>query len=238
MRQGSTWRCATLDSRVLGAKIPGWWLAGPRRSSGSVIRARRAWLRQIRTKGIIPYLPWMSIWFDSAGWLPRQPFSIAIDYFYPGQETDRRREIFRRSSMIDGEGRGGRDILIRWRSIIRTGFDIYILRRRIDEFSLGFGDGRRFWREREGDCNVTSRDLGRNVCPLEEGFHINCFTKSVHKVWCNVIPFYALLDHIYIYIPGEICNVSWKHSSYTGIQGRCFEVALALKKAGKKECNR
>lgn len=37
-------------------------------------------------------------------------------------------------------------------------------------------------REREGDCNVTSRDLGRNVCPLEEGFHINCFTKSVHKV--------------------------------------------------------
>lgn len=106
------------------------------------------------------------------------------------------------STFVDDrwEGEGGRDILIRWRSIIRTGFDIYILRRRIDEFSLGFGDGRRFWREREGDCNVTSRDLGRNVCPLEEGFHINCFTKSVHKVWCNVIPFYALLDHIYIYI--------------------------------------
>lgn len=35
-----------------------------------------------------------------------------------------------------------------------------------------------------------------------------------------------------IYIPGEICNVSWKHSSYTGIQERCFEVAL---KEGKKE---
>lgn len=44
------------------------------------------------------------------------------------------------------------------------------IRRRIDEFSLDFGDGG----ERERDS--------RNVCILEEGFHINCFTKSVHKV--------------------------------------------------------
>lgn len=144
------------------------------------------------------------------------------------------------STFVDDrwEGEGGRDILIRWRSIIRTGFDIYILRRRIDEFSLGFGDGRRFWREREGEIVTWRREIqGEMFVPWRE-VSISIVLQSLcTKSDVMLFPFMHFWI-IYIYISGEICNISWKHSSYTGIQGRCFEVALALKKAGKKECNR
>lgn len=73
--------------------------------------------------------------------------------------------------------------------------DIYIwrLRRRIDEFSLDFGDGG----ERERDS--------RNVCILGE-VSISIVLRSLCTK--SDVMLFSFMHFRMIYIPGEICNVS------------------------------
>lgn len=176
-RAGSTWRCATLDSESSRLKsLDGDWQVpdGPLGLSSELgerdcdrFGPRESFLTSHECR------------FDSI-----RPVGFHANRF-PSQliTSIRGRNL---STFVDDRWRerGYINSMEKYHLYRR---DIYIwrLRRRIDEFSLDFGDGG----ERERDS--------RNVCILERGFHINCFTKSVHKVWCNVILFYALSDDIY-----------------------------------------
>lgn len=205
-RAGSTWRCATLDSESSRLKsLDGDWQVpdGPLGLSSELgerdcdrFGPRESFLTSHECR------------FDSI-----RPVGFHANRF-PSQliTSIRGRNL---STFVDDRWRE-RGYINSMEEYHLYRRDIYIwrLRRRIDEFSLDFGDGGEI-----REMFVSWRKLSisivlRSLC-----------TKSD-------VMLFSFMHFRMIYIPGEICNVSWKHSSYTGIQERCFEVAL---KEGKKE---